>query len=375
MTYERTQIEKAPEIMYLEDFEGARLSLNPQRRLEEVRKRARKFREKMLSMAPVSYFKSIPLVRVPYPTRYGFFAVFNEVTLVSPILHITNRLFVIQYKTQLGMKTLLFSPSDIMANAETRFFKRFAGGILLGLEGEEYRLLKDLAQQVIAPFYTTVEDALRRLGISPEEVDYITYDHLHTQDLRRWLGDGRQKPYFPNAKLIVMKEEWESAKGLLPPQRDWYCPGGIDGVPEEKVILLDGDVLLGEGVALVKTPGHTFGNHSLVVRLSKGLLVSSENGISPESYAPHNSANEAIRKYALKTGVEVILNGNTQESGLEQYISMVMEKEIAGPSWYHSDFPSILNSSQFSSYWMFPGLSPTFEFPDIEEGQYRAASK
>jgi hypothetical protein len=66
--------------------------------------------------------------------------------------------------------------------------------------------------------------------------------------------------------------------------------------------------------------------------------------------------------------MEVILNGNTQESGIEQYISMVMEKEIAGPAQQNGDFYNVFNSSQFSSYWMFPGISPSFTFSDLEVG-------
>ena len=61
-----------------------------------------------------------------------------------------------------------------------------------------------------------------------------------------------------------MKDEWQSAKALLPPQVDWYCPNGLAGVPEDKVIQLDGDVMIGDGLALVRTPGHTVGNHSFV---------------------------------------------------------------------------------------------------------------
>ncbi len=360
-----------PAIEKTDIFHDARLSLTPSVRLEEVRKRARKFRDMLMSRGQVTYFKALSLVNVPYPTRYAFFSVFNETTLVSPIIHITNRLFVIQFKSTDGLKTLLFSPSDIMANAETRFFKRFAGGFLTKLQGDELKPIKDVAQQLIAPLNLTVQEALQKIGLPPEKVDYISYDHLHTQDLRNWFGSHGSKPYFPNAKLLVMKQEWESARGLLPPQKDWYCPGGIDGVDPACVILLEDDVLLGEGVALVRTPGHTMGNHSLVVHTDQGLFVSSENGVAAECYAPENSGIAAIRQYAEKTGVEVILNGNTQESGLEQYISMVMEKEIAGPSKINPDFPNVFNSSQFSGYWMFPGIAPTFSFPDMEFGRLK----
>lgn len=160
----------------------------------------------------------------------------------------------------------------------------------------------------------------------------------------------------------------ESATGLLPPQKDWYCPNGIAGIDPQKVVLLDEDVLLGPGLALVRTPGHTMGNHSLVVNTPAGVFVSSENGVSADSYAPMHSRNNDIRAYAEKTGVEVILNGNTQESAIEQYISMVMEKEIAGPAQQNPDFYNVFNSSQLSAYWMFPGIAPSFSFADIEIG-------
>lgn len=45
---------------------------------------------------------------------------------------------------------------------------------------------------------------------------------------------------------------------LLPIQADWYCPHGLDDIPKEKIILLNGSVMLGEGVALIATPGNFF---------------------------------------------------------------------------------------------------------------------
>jgi hypothetical protein len=359
-------------IKTIDTFKNARSSRVPATRLDDVRKAARRFRSELLDTGTVPYFRAATLVNVPYPTRYAFFGVYNDATLVTPVIHITNRLFVVRFKTGGGVKTLLFSPSDIMANAETRFFKRFAGGFIQKMQGESMRPVKDAAQKLIAPIEHTVEEWLPIMGLKPEDIDYISYDHLHTQDLRNWLGTNGQPGYFPNAKLLVMRQEWESATGLLPPQKDWYCPNGIAGVDPQKVVLLDDDVLLGPGLALVRTPGHTMGNHSLVVNTPVGVFVSSENGVSADSYAPLKSRNSAIRAYAEKTGMEVILNGNTQESGIEQYISMVMEKEIAGPAQQNPDFYNVFNSSQFSGYWMFPGIRPSFAFEDMEIGALNA---
>lgn len=46
---------------------------------------------------------------------------------------------------------------------------------------------------------------------------------------RTGLGDGTREGYFPNAKLLVTRQEWESVHGLLPIQADWYCPEGTTG--------------------------------------------------------------------------------------------------------------------------------------------------
>jgi len=239
-------------------FKDTRSSHVPEVRLAAVRKAAHKFRDELQSSGSVPFFRAVTLVNVPYPTRYAFFGVYNDATFVTPIIHITNRLFVIRFQTEGGLKTLLFSPSDIMANAETRFFKRFGGGFLTKLQGDSIKPFKDAAQQLVAPIAHTVEEWLPLMGFEPSDIDYISYDHLHTQDLRNWLGTADRKAYFPNAKLLVMRQEWESATGLLPPQKDWYCPNGIAGIDPQKIILLDDDVMLGPGLALVRTPGHTW---------------------------------------------------------------------------------------------------------------------
>eukprot|EP00002_Diphylleia_rotans_P028063 TRINITY_DN5656_c0_g1_i1.p1 TRINITY_DN5656_c0_g1~~TRINITY_DN5656_c0_g1_i1.p1 ORF type:complete len:109 (+),score=16.19 TRINITY_DN5656_c0_g1_i1:86-412(+) len=52
------------------------------------------------------------------------------------------------------------------------------------------------------------------------------------------------------------------------------------------------------------------------------------------------------------------------------YISMIQEKEIAGPSVRNSDFPNMLCSSELASYWLFPRIHPTFAFGAVHFGKY-----
>jgi hypothetical protein len=359
----------------LDAFRGARSSSVPATRLDEVRRRARAFHEAMRAGPQAVFYKTCELVRVPYPVRYAFANVYTQRPVPTPVMHIVNRLYVVQFRTEAGVKTLLFSPSDVLANAETRYFKRLGAGELARLSGEVGTftpggIVKTLVQKLVAPQAPTVLDHLAALGLRPEAVDYVSFDHLHTQDVRNWMGGDGRTPVFPNAKLLVTKTEWESARGLIPSQADWYCPNGTRGIDPARVLPFDDDLSLGEGVALVRTPGHTMGNHSLVAHTSEGVLVSSENGVSLDNYAPHASSIGPVRAYAKNTGVEVVLNGNTQESSVEQYISMVMEKEIAGPSRKDPAFPNVVCSSEASPWWLFPGIAPTLRFGDLELGAF-----
>ncbi len=329
---------------------------SPEERLTEAKKKGRQLHDEMMQMEPVPYYRSFELVRVPYPTRYAFL---NVKGLRSPFIHIVNRVFIVQFESDDGIKTLLVSPSDPDRNRETPFFKNLS---------ESFGPLQNLGDRLMAPQEMSVLEALEATGLKPKDVDYITYDHLHTQDIRGWLGTRDEPGLLPNAKLLVMEQEWISTKNLLPPQEPWYCPRGIDDVDPDRIVLLDGSVFLGEGVALVHTPGHTEGNHSVAVRTPEGVMVTSENGVGPDAYEPLQSELKPLRQYAEETGMEIILNGNTLERGLDQYVSMNMEKAIAGRSVRDERFPNMVCSSEMDAYWAFPGIKPTFKFGNLSFG-------
>ncbi len=330
---------------------------SPRERLQRAKDRGRQLHDQMMDSDPVPFYRSFELVRVPYPTRYAFH---NVKGLVSPFIHIVNRVFIVQFESARGIKTLLVSPSDPDRNRETPFFKRLS---------ESFGPFQDLGDRIMAPQQMSVIEALRATGLRPEDVDYLTYDHLHTQDIRGWIGTKEEPGLFPNAKLLVMEQEWISTKNLLPPQEPWYCPKGIDDVDPDRIVLLDGSVMLGSGVALIHTPGHTEGNHSVAVRTPEGVMVTSENGVGLDAYEPLCSELKPVREYAEQTGMEVVLNGNTLERGLDQYVSMVMEKSVAGRSARDDRFPNMVCSSEMDAYWAFPGIKPTLKFGNLSFGR------
>ena len=153
-----------------------------------------------------------------------------------------------------------------------------------------------LIKNVLTARWGAPEIHLANAGIAPEEIDYITFDHLHVQDLRGWIGPGGR---FPRARLLVQREELETLAEPAPLQAIWYVEGGLAGIAPERIITLDEDVLLGPGVALVRTPGHTRGNHSIVLNTDDGIWVISENGVSVDAMNPRASRIAGLEAHHL----------------------------------------------------------------------------
>lgn len=332
---------------------------HPARRLRLLRQAAAKTRELLLSPGSVASCSTHKLVTFPYPTMYAFS---SGARSLAPFVMMTNRMQIVQFQREGKRFTLLFNPSDIEANRAATYYADLAK-----------RFGDFLSRKVIPTYFGTVEDHVRNAGLSVTDIDFIAFDHLHVQDLRRWLGGSGTPPVFPNAKLLVMRSEWETVTDLHPMNAVWYVPNGCD-IPPERVVLLDGDVLLGRGVALLSTPGHTRGNMSLCVITPEGPFVVSENGVAAESYAPLQSKIFGVSAYADQMGAEVILNGNTREDSLDQYSSMIVEKVIAGPAKTDPTFPAFAASSELTASILAPGLAPTFTFTPIDVGAHQRST-
>lgn len=338
------------------EFNNCREQLGQQGRVEDTRAAAQDFRKRMLDSPKVRYFESFDLIKLIFPTAYGLRNAYSAERF-NKYLYITNRMYVVQFDTADGVKTLLVSPSDHERNGETPFFRRLQDGT------------PDMVVNRLIHRYATVSQVLEHIGLNPEDVDYITYDHLHTQDVRRLLGTDDEPALLPNARLLVHAQELASALDLNPYQRDWYCPQGLKGIPDDKIMRFEHSIMLGDGVALVHTPGHTEGNHSIVVHTDEGLWVTSENGISVDAYAPQLSTVWGLADYARTIGSEVIINGNTLESAVDQYISMVQELTIAGPSQRDPRYPNVFPSSELTHSILFPGTKPSFSVKHAVHGK------
>ena len=132
--------------------------------------------------------------------------------------------------------------------------------------GDEY-LLWDTGHSMTAPNVApkvSVVDQLATLGIKPEQIKYVGISHYHADHTG-------QVNSFPKATLLIGKNEWDALSSPKPPEGANFKPfeSWIKGDSKVEPIANDKDVF-GDGSAIIlRTPGHTPGHQSLLVKLPK----------------------------------------------------------------------------------------------------------
>jgi hypothetical protein len=324
-------------------------------RPEAIRAAAEEFRRRFKEQGQVESVQTVDLVAAGYPTSFAFGGAARG---LNPFCNITNRLVIVKYQDFEGRpRTLAWEPTVPEGSQEAPFYEQ-----LLERYGEW------LSTNVFATYYNTISEALAKCGLAPEDVDYIAFDHLHVQDPRMMLGTDTQPAYYPNAKMLAQRKEVDTFRSLHPTQWAWYVDGGMDGVPDDRVVLLDGDVEIGTGIAFVHTPGHTDGNMSLCINTPDGIWVSSENGVAADNWHPQLSKIPGVRKWAEFFGRDVVMNSNTLEDSLDQYDSMVKEHALADPSRSDPRFKQVFPSSELGRFKRQWPVVPTHFFGGINYG-------
>jgi hypothetical protein len=325
-----------------------------------IRQAAEEFRGRF-GQGRVRAVRTIDLVAAAYPTLFAFG---GAARALNPYVSILNRLVVVQFEDFEGrLRTLAWEPTVPEGSQEAPFYEQML---------ERYG---KIGERLFANYYNTVQEALALCGLAPGDVDYIAFDHLHVQDLRILMGTDERPGFFPNAKHLAQRREVDTFRSTHPMQWAWYVPGGMDGIPEENLVLLDGDVELGEGLALMWTPGHTDGNMSLCLSTPDGIWVSSENGVAADNWHPHLSKIPGVRKWAEFYGREVVLNSNTLEDSIDQYDSMIKERAVADQNRSDPRFANVFPSSELATFRRQWPIQPSFVYGGVNHGRIEKPSR
>jgi len=162
----------------------------------------------------------------------------------------------------MGMRCLLVEHDDGLVlidtgsgNKETEKFHQIYGIENAGADGR-----------------TNLEDGLRELGFSPDDVSMVINTHLHFDHAggNTWrTPSGAVEASFPNARYVVQRGEMEWATQTNERTAASYFGANWDAiVAAGRFDLVDGEPEVRPGIQLLRKPGHT--PHHQSVKLTSG---------------------------------------------------------------------------------------------------------
>lgn len=107
--------------------------------------------------------------------------------------------------------------------------------------------------------------ALRELGEDPASIDYVIVSHLH-RDHAGGLVDAAGRPSFARAEYVVQRSEVDAARGDQIRVRGAMDREALDAIDAAgQLRLVEGDVDVVPGVAVLRTGGHTQGSQAVLI--------------------------------------------------------------------------------------------------------------
>src|SRR5580692_1494676 len=131
---------------------------------------------------------------------------------------------------------------------------------------DEY-LLWDTGHAMTAPNVApkvSLVDYLAKIDLKPDQIKYVGISHYHADHTG-------QVASFPKATLLIGAKEWEAISSPKPPEGANFKPfeGWIKGDNKVEPVPTDKDVFGDGSVIMLRTPGHTPGHSSLLVKLAQ----------------------------------------------------------------------------------------------------------
>jgi glyoxylase-like metal-dependent hydrolase (beta-lactamase superfamily II) len=116
---------------------------------------------------------------------------------------------------------------------------------------------------------TLLEDGLRELGVTPDEISLMIDTHLHFDHAggNTWVDpSGVVRPAFPNARYVVQRGEYEWATHTNERTAASYFPHNFEPiVAAGQFEFVPGEMQIWPGITLIPTPGHTPHHQSVLI--------------------------------------------------------------------------------------------------------------
>ena len=154
---------------------------------------------------------------------------------------------------------------------------QFVFSCYLVKHGDDY-LLWDTGHAMTTPNVApkvSLVDLVAKIDLKPEQIKYVGISHYHADHTG-------QVASFPKATLLIGAREWDAISAPKPAEGVNYKPfeGWIKGENKVEPLTLDKDVFGDGSVMVLRTPGHTPGHQSLLVKLPQtGNIILSGDAV------------------------------------------------------------------------------------------------
>jgi glyoxylase-like metal-dependent hydrolase (beta-lactamase superfamily II) len=154
--------------------------------------------------------------------------------------------------------------SDTYAYGELKL--QFVYSCYVIKHGDDY-MLWDTGHATTAPNVApkvSLVDNLAKIDVKPDQIKYIGISHYHADHTG-------QIDSFPKATLLIGAREWDAITSPKPAQGVNFKPfeSWIKGDSKVEPQLVDKDVFGDGTVIMLRTPGHTPGHSSVLVKLAQ----------------------------------------------------------------------------------------------------------
>jgi glyoxylase-like metal-dependent hydrolase (beta-lactamase superfamily II) len=154
--------------------------------------------------------------------------------------------------------------SDTYAYGDLKI--QFVFSCYLIKHGDDY-MMWDTGHSMTAPNVapkTSLVDQLAKVDVKPDQIKYVGISHYHADHTG-------QVDSFPKATLLIGAKEWEAITAPTPAQGVNFKPfeSWIKGESKVEPQPTDKDVFGDGSVIILRTPGHTPGHQSLLVKLAQ----------------------------------------------------------------------------------------------------------
>ncbi|MEO1129367.1 MAG: MBL fold metallo-hydrolase [Planctomycetota bacterium] len=178
-----------------------------------------------------------------------------------------------------------------------------------------------------------IHDALREVGCDPADINAVIVSHLHFDHaggLTRRGDNGKPILTFPNAEIIVQRQEWEDAIANKSTMHKTYLRDHLTDEVCEHLRLIDGEDVVLPDISVLPMPGHTWGQQGVRIRDAGGRTVIFVPDVMPTRHHCRATANLS---YDVEPYTSMLSRTKLLERAADEEWVLVLDHEPGHPAF------------------------------------------